>query len=122
MCGLQPEVAPSCGRRMLPRDRAFAGSETAAMAVEAGKTPSTRDPLDMLVTSEPVAELDDALRCMGHQLREARHRHDDDASTRLRRWIDGRLDERNTFRDGPIRTASATGSTAATRGVPPPRK
>jgi len=63
--------------------------------------PSTRDPLDMLVTSEPVAELDDALRCMGHQLREARHRHDDDASTRLQRWIDGRLDERNTFRIDP---------------------
>lgn len=65
------------------------------------RTPATRDPLDMLVTSEPVAELDDALRCMGHQLRAARHRHDDDATNRLQRWIDGRLDERNTFRDGP---------------------
>lgn len=43
---------------------------------------------------------------MGHQLSEARHRHDDDASARLQRWIDGRLDERNTFRIGPIHTAS----------------
>ena len=59
------------------------------------------DPLDMLVTSEPVAELDDALTCMSKQLRRARHHHDGDTSTRLQRWIDGRLDERNTFRIDP---------------------
>lgn len=60
--------------------------------------PPVYDPLDMLVTSEPVAELDDALRSMGRQLRQARRRHDRGASARLQQWIDGRLDERTSLR------------------------
>ncbi|MHA6797325.1 hypothetical protein ACVGVM_27985 (plasmid) [Pseudonocardia bannensis] len=59
------------------------------------------DRLDMLVTGEPVAEIDDTLGCLGRQLRDARSRHETEAATRLRRWIDGRLDERNSFRPEP---------------------
>ena len=69
------------------------------------------DPLDMLVTGEPVAELDAALSSMGRQLRQARRRHDGDASTRLQHWIDGRLDERTGFRTGFRTDASPPCST-----------
>lgn len=73
------------------------------IGVDAGTEPAAApapayDPLDMLVTGEPVAELDGALSSMGRQLRQARRRHDGDAATRLQRWIDGRLDERAGFR------------------------
>lgn len=63
-----------------------------------GQPELVHDPLDMLVTSEPVTELDDALRCLSGQLRQACRRHDSAAAARLRNRIDGRLDERNTFR------------------------
>jgi hypothetical protein len=69
--------------------------------------PLACDPLDMLVTSEPVAELDAALSSMGRQLRQARRRHDGDASTRLQHWIDGRLDERATFHTDPSASCAA---------------
>ena len=65
------------------------------------------DPLDMLVTGEPVAELDAALSSMGRQLRQARRRPDGDAATRLQHWIDGRLDERAGFRTDASAPCSA---------------
>lgn len=72
-----------------------------AIAEADSDPPAPYDPLDMLVTSEPVDELDDALACLGRQLRQARRRVDSEASARLQRWIDGRLDERNTLRTDP---------------------
>ena len=84
-----------------PPIRADAGAEP-----DGDPTPAY-DPLDMLVTSEPVAELDGALSSMGRQLRHARRRHDGDASTRLQRWIDGRLDERAGFRTSTSAPCSA---------------
>lgn len=78
-----------------------AGSDAGTESDGDGDPPRAYDPLDMLVTSEPVAELDDALRCMARQLRQVRARAGGDASTRLQRWIDGRLDERTTFRTDP---------------------
>jgi len=91
---------------------------TAAPHVDADTRAEPYDPLDMLVAGEPVAELDDALRCMGRQLRQARGREDGDASTRLRRWIDGRLDERTTFRTDPS-ASRRTGNDRELPGCPP---
>jgi hypothetical protein len=84
-----------------PPIRADAGAEPD------GDPTAAYDPLDMLVTSQPVAELDGALSSMGRQLRQARRRHDGDASTRLQRWIDGRLDERAGFRTDASAPCSA---------------
>ena len=88
------------------------GRGTTPIRADAGAEPDgdptpAYDPLDMLVTSQPVAELDAALSSMGRQLRQARRRHDGDASTRLQRWIDGRLDERAGFRTDASAPCSA---------------
>lgn len=58
-----------------------------------------RDPLEMLVTSDPVAELDHALAYATARLREASVRGDADAVRRVLAWIDHRLDERLAFQD-----------------------
>ena len=58
----------------------------------------TLDQLEMLVTSDPVAELDDALADTAARLRAAQARGDTRAAQRLAAWIDQRLDERRAFR------------------------
>lgn len=55
------------------------------------------DSLKMLVTGDPVAEIDDALARAAVQLRAARAEHDTRAVQRLIAWIDYRLDERLDF-------------------------
>jgi hypothetical protein len=61
------------------------------------------DKLTMLVTGDPVTELDSALYYAARRLREAATNGDDDAAS-LVAWIDHRLDERLTFtaRDAAI--------------------
>jgi hypothetical protein len=56
------------------------------------------DQLDMLVTSDPVAELDDAMADTAARLHAAQARGDTQAAQRLAAWIDQRLDERLSFR------------------------
>lgn len=56
------------------------------------------DQLGMLVTSDPVAELDHALADTAARLRAAQARGDTLAAQRLATWIDQRLDERQSFR------------------------
>ncbi|MPZ26904.1 MAG: hypothetical protein GEV12_10915 [Micromonosporaceae bacterium] len=56
------------------------------------------DQLEMLVTSEPVAELDDALAWAVAQRNNARRTGNTLAITRLTAWIDQRLDERHALR------------------------
>ncbi len=55
------------------------------------------DQLEMLVTSDPVAELDHALADTAARLRAAQARGDTLAAQRLAAWIDRRLDERQSF-------------------------
>ncbi len=52
------------------------------------------DGLDMLVTSEPTAEIDGALAQAVSRLHAARAVGDSRTITRLAAWIDVRLDER----------------------------
>jgi hypothetical protein len=62
------------------------------------------DKLTMLVTGDPVAELDSALNYAARRLREAATNGDPTAAASLVAWIDHRLDERLTFtaRDAAI--------------------
>ena len=55
------------------------------------------DSLDMLVTSDPVAEIDAALARTVTALRAARSTSDSEVADRLAAWIDHRLDERFEF-------------------------
>jgi hypothetical protein len=55
------------------------------------------DQLEMLVTSDPVAELDYALSDLAGRLHDARADGDTLAAQRLVRWIDRRLEERRLF-------------------------
>ncbi|MPZ81762.1 MAG: hypothetical protein GEV28_15690 [Actinophytocola sp.] len=55
------------------------------------------DRLDMLVTSDPIAELDAALATAATHLRAARACRDTRTVERLYRWINTRLDQRNSF-------------------------
>ena len=55
------------------------------------------DQLGMLVTSDPVVELDHALADTAARLRAARARGDTRVAERLAAWIDQRLDERQSF-------------------------
>jgi hypothetical protein len=55
----------------------------------------------MLVTGDPVTELDGAIGCAQRQLSMARQAGDLDAERRLWQWIDQRLDERLAFRGSP---------------------
>jgi hypothetical protein len=55
------------------------------------------DQLGMLVTSDPVAELDHALADATARLRAAQARGDTQVAERLAAWIDQRLDERRSF-------------------------
>jgi hypothetical protein len=55
------------------------------------------DQLEMLVTSDPVAELDYALADIAARLRAAQARGDTLAAQRLAAWMDQRLDERQSF-------------------------
>ena len=55
------------------------------------------DKLTMLVTGDPVAELDSALNYAARRLREAATNGDPTAAANLVAWIDHRLDERLTF-------------------------
>lgn len=55
------------------------------------------DRLEMLVTCDPVAELDDALADIADRLRAAQARGDNVAAQRLAARIDQRLDERLAF-------------------------
>jgi hypothetical protein len=63
------------------------------------------DQLGMLVTSDPVVELDHALADTAARLRAAQARGDTQVAERLAAWIDQRLDERRSFQYG----TSATG-------------
>ena len=58
------------------------------------------DRLDMLVTSDPTAELDAALAAAATQLLAARNRGDTPTTERLLHWINTRLDQRNSFTGG----------------------
>lgn len=58
------------------------------------------DQLDMLVTNDPRAELDAALATASAQLHTARSRGDAGTAARLLRWINARLDQRNSFIGG----------------------
>jgi hypothetical protein len=55
------------------------------------------DQLEMLVTSDPVAELDYALADTAARLRAAQARGDTLVAQRLAAWIEQRLDERQSF-------------------------
>jgi hypothetical protein len=55
------------------------------------------DSLEMLVTGDPVAEIDDALARAAARLRAARADQDTRAVRRLIAWIDYRLDQRLDF-------------------------
>ena len=55
------------------------------------------DSLEMLVTGDPVAEIDAALARAAARLRAARARHDTLAVQRLIAWINYRLDQRLDF-------------------------
>lgn len=55
------------------------------------------DQLDMLVTNDPVAELDAALATATASLHRARQHGDPRAVERLTQWINLRLDQRNSF-------------------------
>jgi hypothetical protein len=57
------------------------------------------DQLEMLVTSDPVAELDHALAYASARLHTARTRGDTEGARRIWAWIDQRLDERLAFRN-----------------------
>lgn len=57
------------------------------------------DRLEMLVTSDPVAELDHALADTAARRRAAQARGDTLTAQRLAVWIDQRLDERLSFQD-----------------------
>jgi hypothetical protein len=59
------------------------------------------DTLDMLVTGDPVAELDDALAQATAGLCTARRRGDAFTAALFRVWIDRRLDERLEFLPDP---------------------
>jgi hypothetical protein len=56
------------------------------------------DQLEMLVTSDPVAELDHALTDLAIRLHDAHARGDTLAAQRLATWIDRRLEQRRLFR------------------------
>jgi hypothetical protein len=56
------------------------------------------DQLEMLVTSDPVAELDHALAGTAASLRMARASGNTSAAIRIALWIDRLLDERLSFR------------------------
>jgi hypothetical protein len=56
------------------------------------------DMLEMLVTGDPVAEIDAALARGASRLRAARARRDARCAERLLAWIDYRLDQRLDFR------------------------
>jgi hypothetical protein len=58
---------------------------------------SILDRLEMLVTSDPIAELDDALADIAVRLRAAQARGDAPAAQRLAAWLNQRLDERRSF-------------------------
>jgi hypothetical protein len=55
------------------------------------------DRLEMLVTSDPVAELDHALAYGSARLRGARTSGDAEGARHILAWIDRRLDERLAF-------------------------
>jgi hypothetical protein len=55
------------------------------------------DQLEMLVTSDPVAELDHALAYASARLRSARTSGDAEGARYVLAWIDHRLDERRAF-------------------------
>jgi hypothetical protein len=55
------------------------------------------DQLGMLVTSDPVVELDHALADTVARLRAAQACGDTQVAERLAAWIDQRLDERQSF-------------------------
>jgi hypothetical protein len=57
------------------------------------------DQLEMLVTSDPVAELDHALAYASARLRSARTSGDAEGARHILAWIDHRLDERLAFQD-----------------------
>jgi len=62
----------------------------------------------MLVTGDPVAEIDAALARAAARLRAARAAHDTLTIWRLTQWIDYRLDQRLEF-DYPGRQAHPSG-------------
>jgi hypothetical protein len=58
------------------------------------------DQLGMLVTSDPVAELDHAIAAAAARLHTARASGDTLAARRIAAWIDRRLEERLLFQYG----------------------
>jgi hypothetical protein len=72
------------------------GHQTETDVGDAGSI-EVRDRLEMLVTSDPVAELDHALAYAATRLRGARRTGDAGAVRCLLAWIDHRLDERLAF-------------------------
>jgi hypothetical protein len=76
------------------------------------------DKLTMLVTGDPVTELDSALNFAARRLRKAATNGDDASTASLLAWIDHRLDERLTFtaRDAAI-SLDAVDVTGCPRGT-----
>jgi hypothetical protein len=74
----------------------------------------------MLVTGDPVAEIDAALARAAARLRAARAREDTLAVRRLTAWIDYRLDQRLAF-DYRCRSAPAQRPSAGSAGGEPRR-
>jgi hypothetical protein len=66
---------------------------------ERGPVMEILDQLEMLVTSDPVAELDHALAYASARLRSARTSGDAEGARHILAWIDHRLDERLAFQD-----------------------
>jgi hypothetical protein len=64
------------------------------------------DQLEMLVTSDPVAELDHALAYAATRLRSARTSGDAEGVRCILAWIDHRLDERLAFQPEMAGTSS----------------
>jgi hypothetical protein len=60
------------------------------------------DELTMLVTGDPVAELDSALGRATQRLRQARVNGDEATAARLIAWIDRRLEERLSLCAGTV--------------------
>jgi hypothetical protein len=71
------------------------------------------DALEMLVTGDPVAEIDAALARAAARLRAARADGDAVAVQRLTAWIDVRLDQRLEFGYRPGRASAGSALPAA---------
>jgi hypothetical protein len=78
-------------------DGQLGASRTSLSPHAKGPAMEILDQLEMLVTSDPAAELDDALSYAATRLRTARISGDAERARCILAWIDHRLDERLAF-------------------------